>query len=101
MSDYFNRLQNFLTEWQQPLDVESLTADASIREYFRISWNGVSAIACVYPEGFDPLEQSYLDVTRLFTAAGLPVAEVLDFDGHFGVIVQEPSGIPNTMFSLS
>ena len=92
MSDYFNRLQNFLTERRQPLDVESLTADASIREYFRISWNGRSAIACVYPEGFNPLEQPYLDVTRLFTAAGLPVAEVLDFDGHFGVIVQEDLG---------
>lgn len=92
MSDYLDRLQNFLTERQQPLDVESLTADASIREYFRISWNGRSAIACVYPEAFDPAEQSYLDVTRLFTSAGLPVAEVLDFDGKSGVIVQEDLG---------
>lgn len=92
MSDYFDRLQNFLTERQQPLDVESLTADASIREYFRISWNGRSAIACVYPEAFDPADQSYLDVTRLFTAAGLPVAEILDFNGNSGVIVQEDLG---------
>ena len=92
MSDYFDRLQKYLDERQQPLDVESLTADASIREYFRIIWNGRSAIACVYPEAFDPADQSYLDVTRLFTAAGLPVAEVLDFDGNFGVIVQEDLG---------
>lgn len=92
MSDYFDRLNKFLIERQQPLEVESLTADASIREYFRISWNGRSAIACVYPEAFDPADQSYLDVTRLFTAAGLPVAEILDFDGNFGVIVQEDLG---------
>ena len=92
MSDYLDRLQKYLAERQQPSDVESLTADASIREYFRVSWNGRSAIACVYPEGFDPADQPYLDVTRLFTAAGLPVAEVLDFDGNFGVIVQEDLG---------
>ncbi len=92
MSDYFDRLQKYLVERQQPLDVESLTADASIREYFRISWNGRGAIACVYPEAFDPADQSYLDVTRLFTAAGLPVAEIMDFDGSFGVIVQEDLG---------
>ncbi len=92
MSDYLDRLKIFLNERQQPLDVESLTADASIREYFRIIWNGRSAIACVYPEAFDPADQSYLDVTRLFTAAGLPVAEVLDFDGNCGVIVQEDLG---------
>ncbi len=92
MSDYLDRLKNFLNERQQPLDVESLTADASIREYFRISWNGRSAIACVYPEAFNPADQSYLDVTRLFTVAGLPVAEVLDFDGNSGVIVQEDLG---------
>ena len=92
MSDYLDRLQKYLAERQQPLDFESLTADASIREYFRITWNGRSAVACVYPQGFDPADQSFLDLTRLFTAAGLPVAEVLDFDGNFGVIVQEDLG---------
>ena len=92
MSEYRERLKQFLNERQQPLDVESLTADASIREYFRIGWNGGNAIACVYPESFNPPEQSYLDVTNLFTAAGLPVAEVLDFDGDLGVIVQEDLG---------
>ena len=86
------RLQTFLNERQQAGDSISLTADASIREYFRIGWNGGNAIACVYPEPFDPSDQSYLEVTRLFAAAGLPVAEVLDFDGDFGVIVQEDLG---------
>ena len=92
MSEYRDRLKQFLNERQQPLDVESLTADASIREYFRIGWNGGNAIACVYPESFSPAEQSYLEVTNLFTAAGLPVAEILDFDGDLGVIIQEDLG---------
>lgn len=92
MSDYLYRLQQFLDAKHQPSDVQSLTADASIREYFRISWHGKNAIACVYPESFDPAGQSYLDVTKLFAASGLPVAEVLDFDGNLGVIVQEDLG---------
>ena len=92
MSDHENRLREFLSSRQQQLDIESLTADASTREYFRVSWNGSQAIACVYPEPFDPADQPYLDVTRLFVAGGLPVAEVLDFDGNLGVIIQEDLG---------
>ncbi|MEQ1605289.1 MAG: phosphotransferase [Pyrinomonadaceae bacterium] len=92
MSALENRLREFLTSRGQQLEFESLTADASTREYFRVSWNGSGAIACVYPEPFDPADQSYLDVTRLFVAGGLPVAEILDFDGNIGVIVQEDLG---------
>ncbi len=92
MSDFQARLAEFLNARRQPNNFESLTADASTREYFRIGWNDRSAIACVYPEPFAPAEQPYLDVTRLFTAAGLPVAEVLDFDGSLGVIIQEDLG---------
>ena len=92
MSHYVESVKNFLISREQPVDFESLTADASTREYFRIQWNGQSAIACVYPEPFDPAEQTYLDVTRLFVSGGLPVPEVFDFDGGFGVIVQEDLG---------
>ncbi len=46
----------------------------------------------MYPEPFAAAEQAYLDVTGLFTAAGLPVAEILDVDGDLGVIVQEDLG---------
>ncbi|MBX3289735.1 MAG: phosphotransferase [Acidobacteria bacterium] len=74
------------------MEIEQLTPDASTREYFRIQWIGRSAIACVYPEPFVEAEQSYLDVTRLFLAAGLPVAEILDFDEKLGVIVIEDFG---------
>jgi len=92
MSDYVERLKKFLISRGQPTHYESLTADASTREYFRIHWDGESTIACVYAEPFDPAEQTYLDVTRLFTAGGLPVAKVIDFDGEYGVIVQEDLG---------
>ena len=92
MSDHANRLREFLSSRGQQLEFESLTADASTRGYFRISWNNSSAIACVYPEPFDPANQPYLDVTRLFVSGGLPVAEVLDSEGNLGVIVQEDLG---------
>ncbi len=92
MSGHSDRLKNFLTTRGQPSDFASLTADASTREYFRIRWNGQNAIACVYPEPFDPAGHSYLDSTRLFIAGGLPVAEIIDVDGELGVIVQEDFG---------
>lgn len=92
MDNYIDRLEQFLTERGQAGEMVPLTADASTREYFRVRWNGESAVACVYPEPFDPSEQSYLDVSRLFLACGLPVATVLDFDGQYGVIVQEDLG---------
>lgn len=92
MADHENRLSEFLSARGQQLEFESLTADASTRGYFRVSWNGSPAVACVYPEPFDPADQPYLDVTRLFVAGGLPVAEVLEFDGNLGVIIQEDLG---------
>ena len=92
MSDHIVRLQKYLISRGQPSAFESLTADASTREYFRIKWDGRDAIACVYAEPFDPAKQNYLDSTRLFIACGLPVAEIIDFDGESGVIVQEDLG---------
>ena len=92
MSDLENRLKKFLNTNGCSADFESLTADASTREYFRIDWHGMSATACVYPEPFDPAESTYLDVTNLFLAAHLPVAEILAMDGELGVIVQEDLG---------
>ncbi len=92
MSDYRQRLESFLTSRGEPTHLIQLTPDASTREYFRIGWRGDSAIGCVYPESFDAGEQSYLDVTELFTKAGLPVAKVLAFDEKLGVIAQEDMG---------
>ena len=73
--------------------VVALTPDASTREYFRIPWKrGASAIAAVYPEPFDPEIHPFLDVTRLFVEARLPVPDVLDVDAARGIIVQEDLG---------
>ncbi len=92
MSDFFSRLERFLADRGESRTIWQLTPDASTREYFRVGWRGASAIACVYPEAFVEAEQSYLDVTRLFVAARLPVAEVLDFDEKLGIIVVEDMG---------
>ena len=76
-----------------PERIVALTPDASTREYFRVPWHRVaSAIACVYPEPFDPDVHPFLDVTRLFVAASLPVPQVLDVDPMRGIIVQEDLG---------
>ena len=92
MSDYQHRLDQYLQLHSPSSILKQLTQDASTREYFRISWNDGSAIACVYPEPFVAAEQTYLDVTKLFRGANLPVAEIYDFDETLGVIVQEDFG---------
>ncbi|HVG30309.1 MAG TPA: phosphotransferase [Pyrinomonadaceae bacterium] len=70
----------------------ALTPDASTREYFRIPWRGGTAVAAVYPEPFDPEVHPFIDVTRLFEAANLPVPAILDVDSSTGIIVQEDLG---------
>jgi N-acetylmuramate 1-kinase len=72
--------------------VLALTPDASTREYFRIPWKGAVAVAAVYPEPFDPEIHPFMDVTRLFKEAGLPVPSILDLDPLNGIIVQEDFG---------
>lgn len=92
MSNFLERLEQFLASRGESLKIEQLTPDASTREYFRVAWHGGSAIACVYPEPFIAVEQSYLDLTKLFLGCGLPVARVLDFDETLGTIVIEDFG---------
>ncbi len=92
VSEFKQRLSRFLSDRGESAESVVLTADASTREYFRIGWKGGSAVACVYPEPFDPAVQPYLDVTNLFRAGGLPVAETLDADGELGIIIQEDLG---------
>ena len=92
MSDFQRRLKKFLVEKNQPLNIEQLTPDASTREYFRVEWNSTPAIACVYPEAFAAIDQTYLDVTNLFLKSNLPVAEIYDFDESSGVIILEDFG---------
>ena len=92
MNDFDDRLIKYLRTRGQPTDYTTLDADASTRRYYRIHWSERDAIACVYPEPFDPATQPYIDVTRLFLKAGLPVADLLDFEGDLGVIIQEDLG---------
>jgi aminoglycoside/choline kinase family phosphotransferase len=92
MSEFRRRLDSFLILRGQSSQLEQLTPDASTREYFRIQWDGSSAIACVYPDPFKLAEQTYLDVTGLFLRSGLPVATILDFDEEFGTIILEDLG---------
>ncbi len=86
------RLQKFLQKNDLKSEIEILTPDASTREYFRINFNHQPAIACVYGESFKAAEHNYLDVTALFHAGDLPVAEVYYFDEQLGIIIQEDFG---------
>lgn len=89
------RLKRFLEEQHLGADEDilALTPDASTREYFRIPWHRRRmAIAAVYPEPFDPDVHPYLDVTRLFLAAELPVPEIYEVEAARGLIIQEDLG---------
>lgn len=86
------RLRIFLKKNNEVDNIEILTPDASTREYFRVNWRGETAIACLYPEAFLESEQNYLDVTNLFIAANLPVAEIFTFDAFAAIIILEDLG---------
>jgi aminoglycoside/choline kinase family phosphotransferase len=88
------RLADYLqkTGGARNVQIVPLTPDASTRNYFRIPWKKGTAVAAVYQEAFDPEVQPYLEVTRLFLAAGIPVPETYAVDGEQGIIVQEDLG---------
>ncbi len=92
MSDFRQRLEQFLRLHSSSESIQILTPDASTREYFRVVWKGRTAIACVYPEPFVASENSYLDITTLFEKAGLPVAQILEVDEGLGIILIEDLG---------
>src|SRR5438876_11569808 len=69
-----------------------LTPDASTRSYFRVPWKRGPAVAAVYPEPFDPQFHPYLDTTRLFETAEVPVPEIYAVDGTSGIILLEDLG---------
>ena len=92
-SSALERITAFLSkQGQANPHVSALTPDASTREYFRIDWQKKDAIACVYPEPIDASNHSYLDVTRLFHEANLPVPEIYEVDEEHGIIIQEDLG---------
>lgn len=87
------RLSVLLSEQNQSdVRFEALTPDASTREYFRISWDGNPAIACVYPEPIDLETNSFIDITNLFQQTELPVPGIYYICSDRGIIVQEDFG---------
>jgi N-acetylmuramate 1-kinase len=92
MADHEQRLAQVLAGAGSSAAATPLSQDASTREYFRIEWHGRPAVACVYPEPFAAAEHNYIDVTGLFEAGGLPVAEIYFVDEARGVIILEDLG---------
>jgi aminoglycoside/choline kinase family phosphotransferase len=87
------RLARFIAEHGLSSDeIIPLTPDASTRKYFRVNWKKGKAVAAVYQEPFDPEFHPYLDVTRLFLDANLPVPQVYEVSGTEGIIIQEDLG---------
>ena len=75
--------------------ITGLTPDASTRKYFRIADQQhpyETLIVSLYPAPFNPLDNSFLDVTRLFERAHLPVPKILGVAGTEGIILQEDLG---------
>ncbi len=72
--------------------VQALTPDASAREYFRVPWGPGTALVAAYPEPFDAATQPFLDVTRLFQTAQLPVPDIYEVAAQTGLVIQEDCG---------
>lgn len=74
---------------------QPLTPDASARKYYRIAaakQPDKTLIVSLYPSPFNPLENTFLDVTKLFEQANLPVPKIIDVAGTEGIILQEDLG---------
>jgi aminoglycoside/choline kinase family phosphotransferase len=79
----------------EDVGIQTLTPDASARKYFRIATADAAQetlIVSLYPSPFNPLDNSFLDVTKLFEQASLPVPKIIDAAGTEGIILQEDLG---------
>lgn len=78
------------------IGIQALTPDASTRKYYRIwrikEWLAEGYIVSLYPTPFNPQSSTYLDATRLFESANLPVPKIIDVAGTEGIIMQEDLG---------
>jgi N-acetylmuramate 1-kinase len=75
--------------------IEALTPDASTRKYYRIMTAGNTVdtfIISLYPTPFNQHENSFIDTTRLFERANLPVPKIVDTADIEGIILQEDLG---------
>ncbi len=74
---------------------QPLTPDASTRKYYRIATAkqpDETLIVSLYPSPFNPHDNSFLDLTKLFEQANLPVPKIVDVAGTEGIILQEDLG---------
>ncbi|MBO0724207.1 MAG: hypothetical protein J2P52_01295, partial [Blastocatellia bacterium] len=74
---------------------QALTPDASTRKYYRVFSGAVSDetfIISLYPTPFNAHENSFVDASRLFERAGLPVPRIIDVADTDGIILQEDLG---------
>lgn len=72
-----------------------LTPDASTRKYYRTSTTArpeETLIVSLYPDPFNQADNSFVDATRLFERAGLPVPRIVTVADTKGIIVQEDLG---------
>src|SRR5262249_54758836 len=68
---------------------------ASTRKYYRVFSSADSAgtfIISLYPSPFNAHDNSFVDVSRLFERAGLPVPKIIDVADTDGIILQEDLG---------
>lgn len=75
--------------------VQPLTPDASTRKYFRVGTatdQRETLIVSLYPDPFNQGDNTYLDTTRLFEKAGLPVPRIISVADTKGIILQEDLG---------
>jgi N-acetylmuramate 1-kinase len=91
------RVRNYAARYfavkTEMIQLEALTPDASTRKYYRVSTTSDQPlIVSLYATPFNPQNSTYLDVTRLFETASLPVPKVLDVAGTEGIILQEDLG---------
>jgi len=91
------RVRNYAAKYfatdPETIQLDALTPDASTRKYYRVSTTAVPPlIVSLYATPFNPQSSTYLDVTRLFETADLPVPKVLDVAGTEGIILQEDLG---------
>lgn len=79
----------------EEVGIQALTPDASTRKYYRV-FSGANStetfIISLYPSPFNPHDNSFIDVSRLFERAKLPVPKIIDVAGTEGIILQEDLG---------
>ncbi|MBL8031318.1 MAG: phosphotransferase [Candidatus Doudnabacteria bacterium] len=94
---YSKKIREFLqvskVESLRTATVSLLTPDASTRRYYRlVTSGGQSYVASVYPEAFQKAQLSFLIMTDILAAAGLPVPKVFEVHEELGVVLQEDLG---------